>query len=540
MTKTGRGSFAPFARPLVPVLFALLLPLAVLAQDVDPDTLDLGIRGAYQVGMAEPPLEPGTTLLAMTLDEAIERALENNLDVRSARLSPEMQEFSFRAARAAFNPTLSATTSLNSQTSQPTSQLDGGTQTTTDRQTLNLSVNQPVPWYGGQFSTSFNNSRTSTDNIFATRNPSYSSSLSLSYTQPLLSGRRIDNQRNQLRTQEVQREVSDLQLQNQIDNIAAQVRTAYWNLRSQIEQIEIQERNLAQARQLLENNRIRVREGTMVEMELAQAEAQVASAEQALLNAEIQWRTQELNFKRLLASGAGDPIFQATINPSDLPEFEPQDVDIDAAIQNAMQYRPDLQQQYRQREISEMDLELTRDNARPNLNLTASYSLQGVGGDLFQRDGLGGDPILVAPGGYRDGLSSIAGLEAPNLNLQLNFNYPLGTRATELNLERARLQLRQNEMALESQELQITTEVTNAGMAVTNNFLQLEAARRSREAAERAVEAEITRFQVGASTNFQVVTAQDNLTSQRLSELRATIDYMNAIAEFRRVQGLGH
>lgn len=520
-------------------VFGVGVPAGLAAQDRpgEPPALE---PEPYQVGMAVPPVEPGTALLAMTLDEAINRALENNLDIRSARLTPEMQGYSLRAARAAFNPTLSSTLGYNSSTSQPTSQLDGGAQTTTDRNTLNVSLAQPTRWQGGQFNVNFNNARTQTDNIFATRNPSYSSSLSLNYTQPLLSGRRIDNQRNALRTQEVQREIVDVQLRGQIDDVTAQVRVAYWGLRSQIEQIEIQQRNLAQAEQLLENNRIRVQQGTMVEMELAQAEAQVASAEQALLNAEIQWRTQELNFKRLLATGADDPIFEATVNPVDLPEFARQEVDIDEAIVTAMQNRPDLIQQNRQREISEMDLEVSRENARPDLNLTASYTLQGVGGDLFSREGLGGDPILVEPGGYRDGLSSIAGFDTPSLNLSLNFSYPLGTRSSDMNYERARLQLRQSDMALQSQELAITTEVTNAGMAVTNSFLQLEAARRSREAAERNVEAEMTRFSVGASTNFQVATAQDNLTSQRLAELRATIDYINAIAEFRRVQGLGH
>ena len=521
------------------LLLSLVLsaPQGLHAQD--PPDREMGPE-PYVVGTSLPPVEGDREMVSLSLEDAIEIALDNNLDLRSARLAPEMQEYTLRAARAAFNPTLSSQLGYNSATNQSTSQLEGGGTITTDRQTFNMSLGQPVPWYGGQLNANFNNARTATDNIFATRNPSYNSTVSFSYTQPLLQGRRIDNQRNALRTQEMQREISDVQLRNQIDNLSAQVRIAYWNLRSQIEQIEIQRRSLSQAEQLLANNRIRVQQGTMVEMELAQAEAQVASAEQALLNAEIQWRTQQLNFQRLLASGAGDPIFDVVINPVDLPAFEPQDVDIDAAIRTALQNRPDLIQQSMQREISLMDLEVTRDNARPNLNLTASYSLQGVGGDVFEREGLGGEPQLIQPGGYMDGLSSIANFDTPTFNLALNFSYPIGTRASQLNLERARLQLRQTEMALEAQELQVTTEVTNAGMAVTNSFLQLEAARRSREAAERSAEAELTRFNVGASTNFQVVAAQDNLTSIRLSELRAIIDYINAIAEFQRVQGLGY
>jgi outer membrane protein TolC len=123
-------------------------------------------------------------------------------------------------------------------------------------------------------------------------------------------------------TQVIQQEVADITLTAQVANITNQVRVAYWNLRSQIEQVEIQRFNLEQAEQLLVNNRLRVETGTMASNELLQAEAQVATAEQALLNAEIQWRNQELTFKRLLVSGSTDPLFEQTINPVDLPTFE--------------------------------------------------------------------------------------------------------------------------------------------------------------------------------------------------------------------------
>jgi outer membrane protein len=514
-----------------------LLPIALV-----PSAAQAQVEGLadYEVGQALPPTDPGQEILPMTLEEAIARALENNLDIQGVRLEPLMQQYSVRAAYAAFNPTLNSTIGYNNQTSQSASQLDGGTRITNESNTFNFSVNQPLRWYGAGLNASFNNNRTATDNAFATRNPSYRSTLSLTYNQPLLSGFRIDNQRNQLRVQEVLSEITDIQLRAQIDNIIDQVRVSYWNLRAQIEQIEIQRLSLAQAERLLEQNRIQVQAGTMVEMELAQAEAQVASAEQALLNAEIQWRSGELNFKRLLIGGTDDPIFPYAINPTDTPVFEPQDVDIDAAIATALEQRPELLQQHHQRRISEMNLEVTEENTRPDLNLSASYSVQGLGGDVFDRPELGGEPILIDRGGYMDGLSGIASRDAPTFNVSLSFSYPLGTRASDLNLEQARLQLRQNDLQRQSQELQIRTEVTNAGMAVTNAFLQLEAAQRSREAAERSAEAELTRFEVGASTNFQVVQAQNTLTSARLQELQAIINYVDAIAEFGRVQGYGY
>lgn len=477
-------------------------------------------------------------MVSMTLEEAIARALENNLDMQSARLNPEIQRYALRGAEAAFNPTLTSTTSYNNQTQPSTSQLDGGARTTSERHVLNLGLNQPLPWQGGQISTNFNNNRTSTDNVFATRNPSYGSTFSLNYTQPLLSGRRIDNQRNALRTQEVQTRITDTQLDLQMQNLAAQVRVAYWSLRAQIEQIEIQRSSLAQAERLLENNRIRVQLGTMVPLELAQSEAQVAQAQQALLNAEIQWRNQELALKRLLVGGSDDPLFIQTINPVDLPEFDEVQVDLPSAIDAALANRSELETIRRQREISQYNLEVTRDNTRPNLNLSLSYQLQGVGGDLFERDQLGGDAVLVSRGGYMDALEALRDRETPTFNAQLTFSYPLGTRQSQMNLEQARLQLRQSELNLQSELLFIETEVTNAGLSVRNAFLQLQAAQRSREAAERNADAEMTRFDVGVSTNFQVVQAQNQLTTARLSELQAAINYVNAVAEFDRVQGL--
>lgn len=521
------------------VSLAFTVPASVVAQD--PARRDTAQQGEdpYMVGMALPPLDPGATLAEMTLEQAIERALQANLDIQIARLEPSIQGYALDAARAAFSPTLSATYGYQNSTNQSTSQLDGGARTNTQRHTFNTAFSKMMPWSGGQLSANFNNSRTESNNSFSVRNPSYSSSLSFNYSQPLLAGLKTDNQRAALETQLIQIEIVDLQVQSQIENISHAVRQTYWGLRSAIERIEIQRRSLAEAEQLLEETRIRVQAGRMVELDLAQAEAQVAIAQQSLLDAEIQWRNQELAFKRLLVSGADDPLLGQTVNPTDQPTLVNQEVDIDAAAEVALGQRTDIRQQRQQLDISQVDLSVSRSSALPDLTLTASYSLQGVGGDLFERSELGGDPVLIQSGGYGDGLRSIADFDTPTWNLSLNASYPLGTNGAKVDLERARLALQQADLAVKNQELTIITEVHAAGLAVRNTFLQIEAARRSREASERNVAAERMRFDVGLATNFQVVTAQNALTTARLAELQAIIDHMNAIAEFERVQRVG-
>jgi len=493
----------------------------------------------YEVGRAVPPSDPSRQMVTMTLEQAIARALESNLDIQTARLTPRMQAYSMDAARAAFTPTLSGSYGYNNSTNQSTSQLDGGARTTNQTHSLNTSIQQTLPWYGGRLGFNFNNSRTSTDNNLSLLNPSYSSDVRLDYTQPLLAGLKADNQRTSLRTQEIQGTISDLQLTGRIDNITEQVRQSYWGLRAAIEQIEIQRRSVAQAEQLLADNQVRVRLGTMAQIQVVQAEAQLAGAEQSLLNAEIQWRNQELALKSLLIGGADDPLLFQTINPTDFPVLQDEEVDIQAAIERALAERTDIREARADRSIAELELEVTEDSRLPDLNLTASYRLRGVGGTEYERSGFGGAPVLVDRGGYRDAISGITGFDTPTWTLGLSFSYPIGMRSAKASLARARLQMQQQDIALRSQELGIVTEVTSAGLAVTDTRLQLAAATRSRELSEQQTAAEVTRFNAGVATNYEVVTAQDDLTSARLSELRALINHINAIAEFERVQRVG-
>ncbi len=351
---------------------AVTVPAGLSAQD--PPTIPGPVEvDPYVVGTALPPLDEGRTMVSLTLEQAIERAFDRNLDIQTARLNPRIQAFSLQAARAAFTPTLSGTYGYNNSSRQSTSQLDGG-ETTTQRQTFNTSLDQTVPWYGGRLSADFNNSRTATDNSFSTRNPSYTSSVSFNYTQPLLAGLKTDNQRAALQTQQIQGQITDIQLSELISNVTDRVRVLYWNLRATLEQIEIQRRALAQAQLLLVQNELRVQLGSMAQIQVIQAQSQVAAAEQALLNAEVQWRNAELGLKSLLISGADDPLLGQTINPSDLPTLREQAVDIAAAIEVALRERTDLRQQRQQLLASELDLEVTRDSRLPDLNLRCPSS----------------------------------------------------------------------------------------------------------------------------------------------------------------------
>jgi outer membrane protein len=493
----------------------------------------------YVVGRAMPPSEPGMNLLDLTLEQAMEMALEKNLDLKAARLTPQTVDYQLQAARAAFTPRVQGTYGYNNQSRPNNSSILDPTLTSvnTITQTFNSSLNQVLPWHGATYNLTFNNNRQGTNSLQTPRSPAYNSSLTANLSLPLLNGFMADNTRNTLKTTAIQRQIADVQLTATIENTKSQVRVAYWNLKQAIEQIEIGQRALDLANRLYQDNRIKVEIGTMAPIDTVQSEAQVASAEQVLVAARGSWQTAELNLKRLLANGPDDEVYKRTINPTEQAILTVQSVDIPGAVRTALEQRTDLVQSRKNIEISQLNLEVTKDQTKPDLAFNTQYQLSGLGGPV--RNVQQGQVVSITPGGYADALGQIRGIDLPTWSMNFQFAYPLGMRAAKANYARALLQFDQSQATLKAQELNVSAAVTNAGLAVENTHKQYLAAQKNREAQERNSEAEQTRFDVGMSTNYNVVQAQNNLTTARLSELRALISYLNAVAEFDRIQRVG-
>lgn len=515
-------------------------PQAPAQQPAAPGTPGQIQIDRYLVGQAKPPVEPGAGLRDLTLEEAVQIALENNLDLKVARMTPQLQDYALLSLQAAFRPTVSGT--LN-QTHSATPNTDANQIVSTlinNQQNYTTTYAQTLGFWGASYNANFTSGRTANNNPSQTRNPNLSATTRFQYTQPLLANFKIDANRNALRTQQVTRQTADITLQQTIENTKASVRTAYWTLRQTIEAIEIQKRSLDLAQRQYEDNKTKVEIGTMAPIDIVQNESTIAGLEQGVLNATINWKTAELALKRLLVGGNEDPLYQQTLNPSDLPgNLERVPVDIPKAVQTALGERTDLQITRKNIESSQFTLQLRKNALLPSLNMTTSYQLQGQGGNTYTVDRITGVRTLQSPGGYGDALSQIGGFDAPTWTVAANFTYPLGMVSAKAAFAQAQIQLQQSQANLKAQELTVSTDVTNAGLAVQNAYLQLEAARKTREAQEKTAAATQTRFDNGMSTNFEIATAVNNLTTARLNELNAVIRYVNAIADFEKKQKVG-
>jgi outer membrane protein TolC len=541
-------TFAFLVRSLAYVVIAVsaVQPAAAQTSRADAVRLDELAREAArtfataradldQTRPTTPPPPPGTNV-DLTLDEATTRALERNLDIAVERLNPQTFDFSIAALDASYLPTFTSNVGLRSQTQFPRSQTAGADMLTTETFTGNSGVAQNVKWGGGSFAVTFNNNRQKQTDLFATRNPVLNANVNAIYIQPLLRGFRIDGTRSQLQVTHLTQEMSEIALRGTIVRTLANVRNAYWDLVFAIEAADVAGRSLSLATKLVEDNRARVEVGAMAPLDVVQAQAEEATRRQVLTRADAERRTAELALKRLIVNGTDDPFWTAAINPVDRPTYTTEALDVAGAVKQALTNRTDLQQSQKQLAANDISLRSLADQLLPALDLTSSYGLAGVGGPQFIRQGLGGAIAQTIPSGYSDALRIISDRTAPTWNFALTLSYPIGSSPAEANLARARIQQRQTIAQSRQMELQIATEVTNAALQVESNREGLQAAAAARDLAQRRLDAEQSRFDVGLSTNFFVVQAQRDLRDAQNAELRALLDYRRAQVEFARVQ----
>jgi outer membrane protein TolC len=481
-------------------------------------------------GQSPPAAGPSVASADLTVDEAVARALERNLDIAVERINPQTFDYSLAAIYGNYQPVVNSTLLRSYVVQLPTSQLIGGQKVENQSGSANLGGTWNLPWYGGSLALGWNNRRQESTNLFTTYSPQFNTSVAFGYAQPLLRNLRIDGTRQQLAVTRLNRDISETQLRATITNTLASVRNAYWDLVAARQAIDVAQRSLALAEKLVEDNKIRVEVGALAPIDVYQAQSEAASRRQTLATAVSTANTAELALKRLIVSGTEDPLWGASLRPVDRPDWSPIDLDVMAAVRKALDVRTDMAQARKQIDVSDVNVRYLKDQILPTLDLSAGYGLQGIGGTRYSQG------QVVSAGGYGDAWDLMWQRDYPQWSASVTFSYPLGTSSAEAGLARAKLQLTQAQTQLRQLELQVATEVTTIASQITSNRERVDAATAARELAEKRLEAEQSKFEVGMSTNFFVVQAQRDLFDAQLVELRARLDYQKSLVDFDRVQ----
>jgi len=489
---------------------------------------------AAGTGAQAPPAGPLRTL---SMEDAISLALQNNLSLRVERINPELQDLAIAQARTVWTPNLTGSVSTSSRTSPISGFFSGATdKLNRDSLSSNVGANQVLPW-GANYAVAWDASRSKSNSVYDSPNPSLASNLTFSFTQPLLKNFKTDAARNQLVVTKMNRQVSDIELRQTVLTTVRSVKYAYWDVKAAGAALQVARQSLDLAREALRNNRSRVEIGTLAPIDVVEAEAEVARRTEAVIVAEAAVKRNEDRLRTIILDPKQADYWATHFNLTEQPTFESRAVDVEGVVKTALEKRTDLQQSRKNLEITNTTIRYQRNQTLPDLSAQVGYGLSGQGGRKLNF-GPGFPPPVIGEidEGFGTMMNRLLGNDFHNWSLSVQFSYPIGNGNAEATLARTRLQLTQAEIQLQDLELQVAAAVRDVARNVETNQLRLASTQATRRLMERRMEAEQKKFAAGLSTNFLVFQAQRDLADAQYSELVALLDYNKSLVDLETVQ----
>ena len=399
---------------------------------------------------------------------------------------------------------------------------------------------------GTSINVTWNNNRTTSNSIRTTLVPQLNSSMRFTVTQPLLQGFGTTINRRFIITAKNNREIADVAFRLQVIQTISQIEDIYWDLVNAYEDTQVKQQSVTLAQKLLSDTQKQVQIGTQAPIEAVSAQSALATANQNLIVSQTNLQYQQLLMKNAVTRNMSDPqLTAAQVIPTDtmqLPAEEPVQP-VDDLINEALSNRPELSE-------SRIDLtnrDLTKKAARnallPQVNLLGWYGTSALAGTFNPLNVCGPTATfgctpaasVPAPTGLSTVLSSMFTNTYPDYAVGLNVTIPIRNRGAQADQVRSELEYRQAQMRLEQLQNQIRIEVRNAQFSVQQNRARVDAANAAAVLAQQSLDAEEKKYALGASTNYNVLQAQNNLAQAQSNLVAARGAYEKARVELDRV-----
>jgi len=507
-----------------------------------------------------------TAPLPLTLEEAVRMALENNNEIDATRVDVSIAEHELTAARGAYDVRFNTETYFERSETPVASFLAGGrggSLKTTDA-TGKVGFSGLSPRAGGSFEFEFTTRRLSSNNVFNDINPTLAHGFSFSYTQPLVRGRRTDDTRRRIEIAKKNLSLTDAQFRRRATEVITNVEQAYWELAYALRNLQIQIDAVKQSRAQAESDRRQVERGTIAPVDLLEAETQVRNFEQGVYAAQESVSRAENRLKTMLAAERKGELWSKALLPVTPVDLSAPRVALEDAVTAALSNRLELTELGTSADINKIDQRFYRDQTRPQVDLTASYSSNALAGSLRDEENplvsglvslqqrvnqlstLSGLPALPSTtfgtngdtvGGYGQSLKNLLAQSNPTVKVGVRVSMPLRNRTARANFARSLDEGRRIENRRAQAEQTIEAEVRDTLQALRSAEARLSAAAAARNAAEQQYASERRKFQSGMSTAYMVSQRQIDLIAARGRELQAQTDLNKSIADFRRATG---
>jgi HAE1 family hydrophobic/amphiphilic exporter-1 len=488
----------------------------------------------------------------LSLKEAITLALENNKDIEVTRQNVRIAEFDLQSARGFYEPRFGGQTYYERATTPNVSIFSSNPTTTNSSIVGNAGFTGSLPRFGTVYSATASSQRVTTNNPISILSPQNNTSFNLSITQPLFRGRSFDQPRRVIEIAKRNLSLTDTQFRQRSIEIITNVQRAYWDLVYSLRNLQVQRDGVRDAKQQLEHNKRLVEEGQLAPIDVVAAETQVANIEQGVYEALEAVGRAENTLKNLIAQSKDDALWQESIVPTDSVDLEAPRTSLPEAITLALENRPEIEINKVQKDINELDQKFYREQTKPQIDLTASYTSAGVGGSQnpdFRSpfpSPCQTDPsspacqqqIALLNGLTGSSITDVFTNKYPTFRAGVTFNLPLfGDKTAKANLGKSLVQSQQLNTQREQLEQVIQVDVRNALQSIRTAEARLRSAAISRENTQKQYESEQRKLDAGQSDVYKVLERQTALINARSNELRAQTELNKAIADLQRATG---
>jgi outer membrane protein TolC len=454
--------------------------------------------------------------LELSLKHFLELAMANNTDIQLQLISLEIPKNNILAtfgvwdpkALASFATTRSTTLPTNATTAQNAASL-----TKSLTQPYNLQYSQTLP-EGLSYTASFSGSKTSQTNSYNNYNPALTANMRFSATQPLIQNFGSYVNRIPLMTAQSNYRISDYAMRVQLLTFVNTAETAYWNVISARENVRVAESGQNNAAEFLKYMQKELELGALSPLDIYNPEQSLATAELSVSQAKFALAQAEDTLRHQMGADLDPEVRKLPILLTESVDLGPADsiaVDAEQAVVKALINHPAMRQAVQKLDVDDLGIHSAKNGLLPNLSFSLYYQSNGTGGmyspGLSTIAGAGG-PSAVIPGGIADAMDQMFGFGYPTYYAALTLNLPIRNRAASAAMATAIVQKKTDMLNLRNQGQAVRLNILTAVSKLEGAKEQLKLAKTAMDFAQKNLDAENTKFQLGTETNQNVINAQ--------------------------------
>ncbi len=477
--------------------------------------------------------------LSLGLRDAILLTLENSSNVQIEQTQIEAQKFALLGQFQPFDPIIQSSLNINRYSSPTYSQLQGvgvsGNATLNSLSQLGQLSYTETFTPGTNIVASISSNKSSVNNSYYYFNPFFSSTLSFTFTQPLLRGAGRFANTALVRIARRSLEQSRSAFEAEVNDAILQVVGQYWSAVEARGALDVQQKSMKLAEASYERDKRSLELGALPPLDIYRSQSEVAARKVEVIQAGYAL-TQAEEALRLTIGADRDPQLHAMeleLTEKPQPGGELEVIETETALAQALSQRPELDVVKDSLANDETGIRLAKNQLEPNLSLQGFYQSSGLGGNQYNLN----NGQLIAPGGFGSSMSQLFGFGYPGYGGTLSLTLPVRNRGGQASLGNALVSRTRDLYNGGQVREQITREVRDAVHQLEEAKAALAAGNASFELAQKTLASEQRKFELGAETNFFVLDAQTRLAQAELSLLQTQVNYRIALAAVGHATG---